>query len=95
MLLAIIKCTGGTSGIKWEDVATALGGEKTDNAIRQEYQKMKAAAEKGGAGGADEAGDEDGGAVKPPAAATKKKKAPAKKRKIEDAEVEDEEDGTE
>jgi hypothetical protein len=85
-LLAIIDSLGGISGVKWGDVNEKLGGEKTNSALRKTFLRIKEKVEKEQATGA------DGYAVKPAAAKTK---SPAKKRKIEEAEDEDADDGAE
>jgi hypothetical protein len=83
-LLAIIDSLGGTSGVKWGEVNEKMGGEKTNSALRKTFIRIKEKVEKEQAAGA---GSTDGYAVKPTAA---KMKSPAKKRKVEEVNHEDE-----
>jgi hypothetical protein len=85
-LLAIIDSLGGISGVKWGEVNEKMGGEKTNSALRKTFLRIKEKVEKEQAAGAG-AISTDGHAVKPTAAKTK---SPAKKRKVEEVNHEDE-----
>lgn len=88
--LAIIETMAGISGVKWDTVSEKLGGEKTANAIRKQFIRIKEKVEKEqgpGTGGGDAAGEDYGSAVQP--ATAKKKRAPAKSSSKEPQEAQD------
>ena len=95
-LMSIIKHNVPGS-IKYDEVSTELGGDKTINALRKKYIKLREKADHGGGeaatgaseGAAEGVGEDDTDAAKP---VKKQRATTAKKRKVEAVEEADDQD---